>query len=433
MKHDRSKELYERSKLSLAGGVSSNIRLAERPVPLFFERGEGAHLFDVDGNRYVDYVLGQGPDIFGHAPDFLNDAVTESLRKGQTFGGQHELEISVSEKVKAAVPSADLVRFASSGTEVVQAALRVARAYTGRPKFIKFEGQYHGWTDTVLYSTAPSLEDAGPLDAPNAVPMTAGMAPGAADDIILLPWNDIDVLTHAIDRHQGEIAAIITEPIMCNTNCIMPEPGYLEEMRRLCDERDIVLIFDEVITGFRLAVGGAQETLGVTPDLSTFAKAMAGGFPIAMLAGRQPLMEMIADGTVMHGGTVNSNIMSMAAADASLDKLTANDGEAFDTLYRNGRSLMAGLRGLATRHELDILLQGPGPVFAMAFTSASEITDYRSHRMNADEEKYAEFNQRMLDQGVRLTARGVWFVSTAHTEQDIEDTLAAADEVLGSL
>ena len=433
MKHDRSKELYERSKLSLAGGVSSNIRLAERPVPLFFERGEGAHLFDVDGNRYVDYVLGQGPDIFGHAPDFLNDAVTESLRKGQTFGGQHELEISVSEKVKAAVPSADLVRFASSGTEVVQAALRVARAYTGRPKFIKFEGQYHGWTDTVLYSTAPSLADAGPLDAPNAVPMTAGMAPGAADDIILLPWNDIDVLTHAIDRHQGEIAAIITEPIMCNTNCIMPEPGYLEEMRRLCDERDIVLIFDEVITGFRLAVGGAQETLGVTPDLSTFAKAMAGGFPIAMLAGRQPLMEMIADGTVMHGGTVNSNIMSMAAADASLDKLTANDGEAFDTLYRNGRSLMAGLRGLATRHELDILLQGPGPVFAMAFTSASEITDYRSHRMNADEEKYAEFNQGMLDQGVRLTARGVWFVSTAHTEQDIEDTLAAADEVLGSL
>ena len=433
MKYDRSKELYERSKLSLAGGVSSNIRLAERPVPLFFERGEGAHLFDVDGNRYVDYVLGQGPDIFGHAPDFLNDAVTESLRKGQTFGGQHELEISVSEKVKAAVPSADLVRFASSGTEVVQAALRVARAYTGRPKFIKFEGQYHGWTDTVLYSTAPSLEDAGPLDAPNAVPMTAGMAPGAADDIILLPWNDIDVLTHAIDRHQGEIAAIITEPIMCNTNCIMPEPGYLEEMRRLCDERDIVLIFDEVITGFRLAVGGAQETLGVTPDLSTFAKAMAGGFPIAMLAGRQPLMEMIADGTVMHGGTVNSNIMSMAAADASLDKLTANDGEAFDTLYRNGRSLMAGLRGLATRHELDILLQGPGPVFAMAFTSASEITDYRSHRMNADEEKYAEFNQGMLDQGVRLTARGVWFVSTAHTEQDIEDTLAAADDVLGSL
>ena len=433
MKYDRSKELYERSKLSLAGGVSSNIRLAERPVPLFFERGEGAHLFDVDGNRYVDYVLGQGPDIFGHAPDFLNDAVTETLRKGQTFGGQHELEISVSEKVKAVVPSADLVRFASSGTEVVQAALRVARAYTGRPKFIKFEGHYHGWTDAVLYSTAPSLGDAGPLDAPNAVPMTAGMAPGAADDIILLPWNDIDVLTHAIDRHQGEIAAIITEPIMCNTNCIMPEPGYLEEMRHLCDERDIVLIFDEVITGFRLAVGGAQETLGVTPDLSTFAKAMAGGFPIAMLAGRQPLMEMIADGTVMHGGTVNSNIMSMAAADASLDKLTANEGEAFDTLYRNGRSLMAGLRGLATRHELDILLQGPGPVFAMAFTSASEITDYRSHRMNADEEKYAKFNQGMLDQGVRLTARGVWFASTAHTEQDIEDTLAAADDVLGSL
>jgi glutamate-1-semialdehyde 2,1-aminomutase len=433
MKLDKSRELYERSRKSLAGGVSSNVRLSEKPVPLFFQRAKGSRLYDVDGNEYIDYVLGQGPDVFGHAPDFLLEAVTRGMRNGQVFAGQHELEIRVSEAIQRLVPSAELVRYASSGTEVVQAALRVARAYTARPKFIKFEGHYHGWMDSVYYSMSPSLEQAGAYDAPNSVPMSAGMAPGTADEVIILPWNDVEVLRAAVERHGDQVAAIITEPILCNTNCIMPRPGYLEEMRRLCDERGILLIFDEVITGFRVALGGAQELFGVTPDLSTFAKAVAGGFPLAMLAGKREMMGLIADGTVMHGGTVNSNVMVMAAAEAALQMLTENDGAAYKQLYSTGAALMEGLSERARKHEIELLIQGPGPCFFTTFTNASEITDYRSHRSNADEAAYARFHDAMLERGVRLTSRGLWFVSTAHTPQDVEQTLESADQAFASM
>lgn len=433
MKVDRSRELFERSKRSLAGGVSSNARMGEQPVPLFFERGQGSRLYDVDGNEYIDYVLGQGPDVFGHAPDFLLEAVASEMHRGQTFSGQHETEIRVSEMVCDMVPSAELVRFASSGTEVVQAAVRVARAYTGRTKIVKFEGQYHGWADNVLYSVAPPLDEAGPYDFPVAHAPSLGMSPGTGKEIIVLPWNDADVLRQALDRHHGEIAAIITEPIMCNTNSIMPAPGYLEEMRRLCDELGIVLIFDEVITGFRMAPGGAQELLGVTPDLSTFAKAMAGGFPVSMLAGKRDPMSLVADGSVWHGGTVNSNLVAMAAAEASLHKLMEGDGEVYKRLYTTGRTLMDGLRERAQRHELEVLIQGLGPIFSMVFTDVAEITDYRSHAANADEERYSIFRREMLERGIRLMARGKWFVSTAHTEEDIEQTLEAADETLAGL
>lgn len=433
MKFDKSRELYERSKNSLAGGVSSNIRMAETPVPLFFERGKGSHLLDVDGNDYIDYVLGQGPDIFGHSPDFLIDAVSRYMRDGQVFAGQHVLEIQVSEKIQQTVPSAELVRYASSGTEVVQVALRIARAYTGRQKFIKFEGQYHGWADSISFSAAPPMDSAGPYDAPIPYPQSAGIAASVADDIIVIPWNDIDAVRNALDAHHNEVAAIITEPVMCNTNCIMPKSGYLEDMRGLCDERGVVLIFDEVITGFRLAAGGAQEMLGVTPDLSTFAKAMAGGFPIAMVAGKRDMMGLVADGTVLHGGTVNGNLIALSATDAALDKIREDDNAAIKQLYATGRALMKGLKERAQKHEIDVLVQGPGPVFSLTFTNASEITDYRSHQQNADEAMYAKFREGMLERGVRLIGRGIWFASTAHSEEDIQKTLDAADEVFATL
>ena len=430
MKLDKSRELYERSKRSLAGGVSSNARLPEQPVPLFFERAKGARLYDVDGNEYIDYVMGMGSDIFGHAPDFLIDAVARRMRDGQSLAGQHELEIQVSETVQQVVPSAELVRYGSSGTEVVQAVLRLARAYTGRTKFIKFEGQYHGWMDSVLYDA--DLMEVQPDDGrdPIAVPLSAGMAPGGADEIIVLPWNDIEALREAMDRHHNDIAAIITEPI---SHGIMPKSGYLEEMRRLCDERGIVLIFDEVITGFRVALGGGQELLGVTPDMSTFAKAMAGGFPLSMFVGKRDIMALLEDGTVNHSGTMNSNVMSMAAAEASLDKLMEDDGAAYKRLYSTGAALMEGLRDLSRKHEIQLLVQGPGPIFQMAFTDATEIFDHRSHKNNADREMYARFQRGMLERGVRLTTGGIWFVSVAHGEEEVEETLNAADEVLGSL
>jgi glutamate-1-semialdehyde 2,1-aminomutase len=259
------------------------------------------------------------------------------------------------------------------------------------------------------------------------------MSPSAGEDIIVLPWNDLDILRKTMERQGDEIAAIIQEPILCATNTIVPKPGYLEGMRRLCDDHGIVMIFDEVVTGFRVAAGGAQELLGVTPDLATYAKAMSGGFPVAMMAGKREIMSLLGDGTVHHGGALNSNRVNMAAVLASLRKFTENDNAMYRPLYAIGNKLMEGLRRLGDKHEQPILVQGPGPVFSLAFTDAKEITDYRSHVRNADEEKYERFQQGMLERGVRLFPRGFWFVSTAHTEEDVERTLAAADEVLASL
>ena len=432
MKLDKSREMFERSKKSLAGGTSSWVRTTE-PAPLFFKRGKGSHLYDVDGNEHIDYILGQGPNIFGHAPDFLREAVVRGMQLGQVFGGQHPAEIRVSETIQKVVPCAELVRYAATGTEAVQAALLLAHAYTGRPRFIKFEGQYHGWMDSVNYIPNPSAHLAGAEEVLPPVPMSAGTAPSTADEIIVLPWNDIEVLTKALDRHGEEVAAIITEPIMCNTNCIFPKPGYLEDMRRLCDERGIVLIFDEVITGFRVALGGAQELLGVTPDLATFAKAMAGGFPVSMIAGKREIMALMEDSTVQHGGTTNSNFMAIYAVEAELTKLLEDDGAVYKHLYKTGGRLMEGLKELAMKHEHPMLIQGPGPTFFVSFTDAAEITDYRSHKRNVDQDKYQAFHRGMRDRGVRLNTSGQWYVSTAHAEEDIERTLAAADEVMASM
>ena len=433
MKFDKSRKLYERSMKSLAGGVGSSVRMSEQPVPLFFERGKGSHLYDVDGNDYIDYVLGQGPDVLGHSPDFLLNAVSLGMQDGQILSGQHEKEIHVSEMVQQIVPSAELVRYGNSGSEIVQAALRLARGYTGRNKIIKFEGQFHGWLDSVFYSHAPSLEDAGDYNSPSPVPSSAGIAQGTADDLLILPWNNIEVLKTCLDGHHNDVAAIITEPIMCNTNSILPKPGYMEEVRRLCDELGIVLIFDEVITGFRVGLGGAQELLGITPDLSTFAKAIAGGFPLSMLAGKKDIMNLIADGTVWHGGTANSNLIAMSAAEATLSKLMENDGAVYKHLYAIGNALMKGISDIARKHEIDVLIQGPAPAFCMSFTNSEEITDYRSHKQNVDTEKYKKFLEGMLSRGIRLMERGMWFTSAAHSEEDVQKTLAAADEVLSGL
>ena len=432
---DKSRELFELAKKSHAGGVSSYSRSVEGPFPLFFERGEGAKLYDADGNELIDYVCGFGPGIFGHSPQFLVDAVTRAMQDGLTFAGQHRREIKVAQMIQRLVPCADLVRYGSSGSEVDQAAVKLARGYTGRDRVIKFEGHYHGWMDNVHYSVAPPLDEAGPDDAPVPVPVSAGVSRATAQEIIVLPWNNINALQKTLDREGHDVAAIMMEPIMFNTNCIFPRPGYLEEVRRLCDEHGVVLVFDEVIAGFRLALGGAQELLGVTPDLATFAKAAAGGFPLSILAGKREIMALIADGTVHHGGTLNSNMTCMAAAEATLEKLVENDGAVHKQLYATGNRLMEGLRQLADRHEQPMLVHGPGPAFDVSFTEAEEdeIFDYRSHVRNVDLEKYERFRIGMLERGVRLIVRGLWYVSTAHTKEDINKTLAAADEVLASL
>ncbi len=433
MKFDKSRELFERSKQSLAGGISSQHRSHELPVPLFFEKGKGSRLWDVDGNEFIDYFMGNGATVMGHAPDLVLEAVNEQVSNGQVYAGQHRLEIEVAELLTEVIPCAELVRWNSSGSEVVLAAIRIARAHTGRNKFIKFEGHYHGWDDSVLYSLGRSIEELGPRENPIPVPASAGMASGTRDEVITLPWNDLDLLTETVHRQADEIAAIIMEPIACNTNGSMPKSGYLEGVRKLCDETGVVLIFDEVITGFRVASGGAQELLGVTPDVATFAKGVAGGFPMAVVAGKREIMQHFADGTAMHAGTASGNTTSLAATKAAVSRLSENDGEALKQATELGNKLIEGLRNLARTHEEDVLIQGVGTVFNMIFTDQSELPDLRSSIKHADAERYEVFAKGMMERGVRLPGRGTWLFSTAHTEEDVEETLAAADATFSSM
>jgi glutamate-1-semialdehyde 2,1-aminomutase len=428
VRYAESIRTYERARRALAGGVSSNFRLGGSPVPLFFERGEGAHLIDVDGNQYVDYVLGMGPDVLGHAPASVVAAVRDQLPRGQLFAGQTRGEVELAERFQAAVPCAERVRFGSSGSETIQLALRVARAATSRTVVAKFEGHFHGWLDPVLASVAPPIDDAGPVDTPVTHLPSLGQLPSSAQSVMVLPWNDPAAVTRALTGPGHEnIAALILEPILCNTSVIPPAPGFLELVRSLTSANGSVLIFDEVITGFRVAFGGAQQRLGVTPDLAVFAKAMGSGFPIAALAGSRDLMELTLHG-VVHGGTYNANVSSVAAANATLKALAQRDGEAYVQMDRRGTRLIEGLRETAAKRGVDLLVQGIGPVFNTTF-GAGPVRNYREY-IATDIARQRRFLVALQDRGVRVTSRGTWFLSAAHDDADIDVTLAAAREAL---
>src|SRR5262245_44684053 len=365
----KSVALYERTRKHLAGGVSSNVRYASTPVPLFFERGEGARLYDVDGNVHVDYVLGNGPAILGHAPKPVIDAVALSLAQGQTYAAQHPRETELAERLCRLLPGAEVVRFATSGTEAVLMAMRLARAFTGRHKILKFEGHYHGWSDQAFISTRPSLNEAGPADAPVPVAGSPGMPASVLEDVVVAGWNDLDAVAAAFDRHPGEIAGVIMEPVMVNGGAVVAAEGYLAGVRDLCRAKGALFIQDEVITGFRVGLGGAQALFGVTADLAVYAKAVAAGFPLAMVAGRRDVMNTLLDRGVMHGGTYNGNVQSMAAAIAALDELERDDGAVYRALERRGTRLMQGLAALASRHRLPMRVQGLPAIFQTFFTT----------------------------------------------------------------
>ena len=432
----RSRALFARAEQVVAGGVSSQIRLAEPGgEPLFFARAKGALMWDVDGNEYIDYIQGMGPNIFGHSPDFINRQVSEDIESGYIFAAQFERELDVAEMAVEAIPIEDAtVRFAGSGTEIVQLALRLARGYTGRSKFIKFEGHYHGWMDSVNSSVHPPLEGAGPADHPIPAGESAGMDPGAELQVIPCEWNSIERLEEVFERDGSEVAAVIMEPINANTNCIMPNRGYLETAKELCHQNDALLIFDEVITGFRVALGGAQEIYGVTPDLATYAKSIAGGFPIAMLAGRRDVMDVLGSGEVYHGGSFNSNVMSISAAYASLMHMRQNRATFFDDLNRKGQRLMSGLKRVALEVESDLHVQGVGSVFGISFNrSGEEIMHYRDHAIKCDEQRYTLFAGKMMDEGIRLSSNGRVHLSSAHTDDQIDATISAASRVLARM
>jgi glutamate-1-semialdehyde 2,1-aminomutase len=420
-----SQKYHTLAKARIAGGVNSNVRLSGAPI--CFESGKGSHLVDVDGNVYIDYALGMGPNILGHAPPAVTAAVSRSLSLGQLFAGQHSLELELANEFCGCVKSAELVRFGLSGSEMVQAALRVARAFTGRAEVIKFEGHYHGWFDNILINQNPPVAAHGnPIPRPHFL-QSAGQSPHASEDTVVLPWNDVEALEQYVGANASRIAAIITEPIMFNTGGIVPRPGYLEHLRRVTKAHNIVLIFDEVITGFRVALGGAQELYGIRPDLSLFAKALGAGFPVAALAGRREIMELFAGG-VNHSGTYNANTVSLSAALAALRELSANGQAAYRRINAAGTALMDGIVAAGRRHGSDLQVSGLPSAFHTCFAGHA-IHDYVTYS-TADQQRLGRFLAALLESGIRPTSRGTWFVSSAHTDDDVKSTLAAVDSAL---
>jgi glutamate-1-semialdehyde 2,1-aminomutase len=428
----KSIELYERTKKHLAGGVSSNVRYASTPVPLFFERGEGARLHDVDGNVHIDYVLGNGPAILGHAPRPVIEAVARSLADGQVYAGQHSRETELAERLCRLLPGAEVVRFATSGTEAVLMAMRLARAFTGRTKILKFEGHYHGWSDQTYISARPPLNEAGPAESPVPVAGSPGMPKSVLDDVVVAGWNDLEALTAAFERHPGEIAAVIMEPLMVNGGAIPPREAYLAGVRDLCRAQGALFICDEVITGFRVGLSGAQHRFGVTADLAIYAKAVAAGFPLAMVSGRRDVMDTLLDKGVMHGGTYNGNVQSMAAALAALDELERDDGAVYRDLERRGTRLMQGLSALGAKHKLPVLVQGLPAIFQTFFTNGPAPRNYRDSAA-CDRDMALAFHTALQEQGIRVNQRTAWFLSTAHDDAIIDETLAAADRAMAAL
>jgi glutamate-1-semialdehyde 2,1-aminomutase len=432
----RSAKLFDAACGPIPGGVNSTARATWSgwtPYPLFVERGQGSRLTDVDGNQYIDYLLGLGPMLLGHRPPRITQAVVDFIeQRGTVFALPTADEARLAQKIIAAVPCVEQVRLCNTGTEAVLYATRLARAFTGRPKLIRFEGMYHGFSDQVYWSKHPDIAKAGPDAHPVPVPQGPGLPRGVEANLIILPWNDADALADAIKREGDSIAAVITEPVMCNTGCILPKPGYLEAMRELTTRHGIVLLFDEVITGFRLGLGGAQARFGVTPDLSVFAKGLGGGFPVAACGGRADIMALVANGTVSMAGTYAANGIAIAAANAALDEL-ATPG-LFAKLDALSDELRLGLDAVLRDAGLPASVVGLGPLMQVWF-AREPIHNYRDAERHADQKLFDRWWRGMLARGV-LFHPGAYenlFVSTAHTRDDIAETLAAAKEVAADL
>ena len=349
----RQQALQRRARQALAGGVSSNTRLLN--PHLIIERASGCRMWDADGTEYIDYLLGQGPNFLGHAPPRVLEKVIAAQRDGVIFAATHPREIEAAERVLAVLGWAETMRFGSSSSEMVQAAVRIARAVTGRNGVMRFVGHYHGWLDNIYARH----------EGTTAVPASQGQLASALSDVLMIEWNDAGAFGRAIADHGDELAAVIMEPVMLNAGAIVPEPGYLQAVRQACQQRGIVLIFDETITGFRVAAGGAAERYGVHPDLAVYGKAMAAGWPCAALAGRRDLFAGVATGAVTHAGTFNGNTIAAAAVLASLDELAS--GEVHQQVDRVGTALMGSLRSCAAAHGLGLHLQGLPMAFHASF------------------------------------------------------------------
>jgi glutamate-1-semialdehyde 2,1-aminomutase len=432
----RSAALFERALGVLVDGVASPSRgtVNYTPYPLFMERGEGATIVDADGNRYLDLMLAFGALIHGHAHPRLVEALREGAGDGALLATASEVEVEVAEQLAAMIPCAERIRFANTGTEACLAVLRLVRGFTGRPKIVKFEGHYHGWADAfALSSNMPSRVpgDAGPD------PDSAGLTSGALEDTVVVPWNDPARLAAALEAHRGEVAAIVTEPVMANMGVIPPEPGFLEAVRELADEHGALLYVDETVTGFRLARGGACERYGIRADVVSFGKALGAGFPVAAIAGRADVMEAFARGRVLHYGTQNANPLLLRVVRESLAMLTA---EALQRLDRLGERLAAGLREAVADAAAAALVQNVGPMLQVYFLLAGHeeveaIRSYRDFGAHVDRERFTRFAHLLFDEGVYLSPSPALHsvLSTVHDEDDVDRVVSAARAALARL
>jgi glutamate-1-semialdehyde 2,1-aminomutase len=419
---DRSQALIADSARFTPGGVNSHFRSGMAEGPLVFDRGDGPCLIDADGNSLIDYYCGMGATILGHTPPEVIAAVRAQVEKGILFAGQSECEFEAARLLCERIPCAERVRFGCSGSEMIQAAMRVARAATGRSTILKCEGHYHGWMDNVLWSTAPALNAAGPADAPVPVAGSAGQIDAETAGISVIGWNDLAALETRLAV--GDVAALIMEPAMCNQGAIAPAASYLEGVRAACSSSGTLLIFDEVITGFRLHRSGAQALFGVTPDLALFAKAIANGFPVSALCGRADLMDLMVHGGVMHGGTFNAQPVAMAALLATQEALTP---ERCAEAGARGMRLQNGVREALDRAGLKAIVTGFPLVFHVAFGLDEPARSYRDIA-SSDRAAYARFAHALLRRGVRALERGAWFVSTAHDDATIAETISIVEE-----
>jgi len=434
----RSAELFERALEVLVDGVASPSRGAVnyRPYPLFMERGEGATIVDVDGNRYLDLMLAYGSLIHGHAHPRLVEAIRAGAGDGALLATATEVEVEVAEQLVEMVPCAERVRFANTGTEACMAVLRLVRGFTGREKIVKFEGHYHGWYDPyLLNSHSHSPAEIGAPENPTRIPDSQGIPSSTFDEVVLAPWNDIAALERLMREHGSDLAAVITEPIMANMGCILPRERYLDRLRELTQDYGVLLILDEVVTGFRYAPGGCQEYYSIHPDISTFGKALGAGFPIGAVAGPRAILDRMrwSDNMVLHYGTFNGHRLTMKVVAANLDLLSAEG--TYRKLHAIGDAAIAGLREVFRRRKLKAIVQGLGPMFQIYFTERDAIHDYREYCKHVDTGRYARFVQLLLEHGIYMTpSNGLhWIISTAHTESDVATLVQVAEQACAEL
>lgn len=423
---NNSNALYQQATEVLPLGVSSNFRHWGEGETRYIARGQGAHIWDVDDNRYIDYRMGYGPVILGHADPRVNAVVAEAIQLGTTFAMSIPEELEVAAKISAMCPGVEMVRFANSGTEAVMHALRLARAYTRREKIIMFEGQYHGLYDGVMFTSTVGIDGwTSNRYSPVIFPFSSGIPEKFRDLIIMLPFNDAEVLSDVVAQSWHEVAAILVEPILGNCGGIMPKDGFLQIIRDLCDENEIVMIMDEVKTGFRLARGGAQEYFGVTADLVTYAKSLGNGYPVAAFGGKRDLMSQIGEG-VSHGGTYVGNRLSMAAANATLDIMLQTD--ALTNVANNGRKLQTAIREVLSLFDIPYVIEGHPSLFNIWFAEEPpyEFRDWKG----SDHSFYDAVAAGLIARGVmpEPDSREPWFICEALSDQDIAETAQALEE-----